>query len=63
MGGILLYIRCGLSLCPTFRQVLCPDLDSEEEGVWMVDELETCAFAKVGEMKVVRYLAARREPS
>ncbi|CAM9344472.1 unnamed protein product, partial [Ectocarpus fasciculatus] len=33
-------------------QVLCPDLDSEEEGVWMADELETCAFAKLGEMKV-----------
>eukprot|EP00752_Nemacystus_decipiens_P007844 g7008.t1 len=35
-------------------QVLCPDLDSEEEGVWMVDELETCAFAKLGEMKVLK---------
>eukprot|EP00903_Cladosiphon_okamuranus_P010911 g10307.t1 len=34
-------------------QVLCPDLDSEEEGVWMVDELETCAFANLGEMKVL----------
>lgn len=25
----------------------------------MADELETCAFAKLGEMKVVRYLALR----
>ncbi|CAM9177834.1 unnamed protein product [Ectocarpus sp. 4 AP-2014] len=35
-------------------QVLCPDLDSEDEGVWMADELETCAFAKLGEMKVLK---------
>lgn len=35
------------------RQVLCPDLDNEEEGMWMADELESCAFAKLGEMKVV----------
>lgn len=35
------------------RQVLCPDLDNEEESVWMADELEPCAFAKLGELKVV----------
>lgn len=28
----------------------------------MADELETCAFAKLGEMKVVRCLALRRRP-
>lgn len=42
------------------EQVLCPDLDSEEEGVWMADELETCAFAKLGEMKVVRHVCTWR---
>lgn len=35
-------------------QVLCPDLDNEEEGVWMADELETCAFADLGELKVLK---------
>ncbi|CAM9437079.1 unnamed protein product [Pylaiella littoralis] len=35
-------------------QVLCPDLDSDEEGVWMADELENCAFARLGEMKVLK---------
>ncbi|CAM9258870.1 unnamed protein product, partial [Hapterophycus canaliculatus] len=35
-------------------QVLCPDLDNEEEGMWMADELESCAFAKLGEMKVLK---------
>lgn len=33
--------------------MLCPDLDNEEESVWMADELEPCAFARLGEMKVV----------
>lgn len=44
---------CGFSTY-ALQQVLCPDLDCGEEGVWMADELETCAFAKLGEMKVVR---------
>ena len=35
------------------KQVLCPDLDADEEGVWMSDELETCAFASLGDMRVV----------
>lgn len=35
-------------------QVLCPDLDNEEESVWMADELEPCAFARLGEMKVLK---------
>eukprot|EP00904_Undaria_pinnatifida_P011586 jgi/Undpi1/7558/HiC_scaffold_22.g10031.m1 len=35
-------------------QVLCPDLDNEEESVWMADELEPCAFAKLGELKVLK---------
>lgn len=39
-------------------QVLCPDLDGGEEGVWMSDELESCAFANLGEMKVVSYITA-----
>lgn len=33
--------------------MLCPDLDNEEDNVWMADELEPCAFAKLGQMKVV----------
>ncbi|CAM9177607.1 unnamed protein product [Laminaria digitata] len=35
-------------------QVLCPDLDNEEENIWMADELESCAFARLGEMKVLK---------
>ncbi|CAM9541929.1 unnamed protein product, partial [Choristocarpus tenellus] len=41
-------------------QVLCPDLDANNEGkdgtTWMADELEPCAFAMLNEMKTVRCL-------
>lgn len=48
-GWFKYFVRC------FNRQVLCPDLDNEEEGMWMADELESCAFAKLGEMKVVSH--------
>lgn len=40
-------------ICPlNLNQVLCPDLESQE-ALWMPDELETCAFASLGELKLV----------
>lgn len=40
--------------------MLCPDLEGGNEGAWVVDELETCAFAFLGEMKVVSIIGVDR---
>lgn len=46
--------RC-VCLGAALEQVLCPDLEGGEERVWMADELESCAFARLGDMRLVRW--------